>query len=238
MFTLVEHAASLLCSIIFSIFIISIFSLLHFNFIHRHRLSCHLHSVNHSMAAFSLPTPKWIFLLHDNRINKKTQPYRTVKSIQRNSNKSGAYSILLSSLDAFSFLYYPSVVDYTYNCLHRSNGSWKKNIVIFIQTHGNGGIKRTTEKHPIKKAHFPRWLKTLRCIEMQLANDSTVASLSLIKRIRWKDFANPLLMENYYLNAALYSSAFFFIILCIFNSCRLLFSRFVCLPFNKYRTEE
>lgn len=53
------------------------------------------------------------------------------------------------------------------------------------------------------------WLKTLQCMEMQLANDSTAVPLSLIKRIRWKDFVNPLLMENYYLNAALYSLDFF-----------------------------
>lgn len=52
------------------------------------------------------------------------------------------------------------------------------------------------------------------------------ALLSLIKRIRWKDFANPLLMENYYLNAALYSLALAWLLSpCIFN-----FFLFLALP--------
>lgn len=69
---------------------------------------------------------------------------------------------------------------------------------------------KKTEREKERNKAWLRRLKTLQCMKMQLANDSTVALLSLIKRIRWKDFVNPLLMENYYLNAALYSLAFFF----------------------------
>lgn len=52
-------------------------------------------------------------------------------------------------------------------------------------------------------------LKTKKCIEMQSTNDdSTFTLLTFIKRIQWKDFTNPFLIENYYLNAALYLKVF------------------------------
>ena len=49
--------------------------------------------------------------------------------------------------------------------------------------------------------------KCSRPIVIQHSTHSTL--LTLIKRNRWKDFANPFLMENYYLNASLYLKALF-----------------------------